>query len=279
MNREVKFAILTIMICLTAVLIGSGELGLLAQEPAQPAETTQPAQPEAAETKSAQPSGQPEAVETKSTQPAGETKSKTGLVEDWLSDFEACEDWRATATTPLGDTKIRKIAGKPRPVDENGNVTETPNEYTDENGIKHNAEYVIGIKGYFAERGFDRIEAFPPNEYIVRGKAKEVKVWVLGRKFRHTLYIKLRDFQGKFVSIKIGRLDFWGWREMTAIIPGWVPQAAKYALLDKNLHFVSFYVECDHFEVPGTFYTYLDNFRIITDMTEYTGDSFIKDTW
>lgn len=254
MKREVRLVILTALICLTVILVGSGELGLLAQQ-----------------------TNQPRGPETKTTQT--QTKQKTGLIEDWLNDFEACEDWRAVSTSPLGDTKIRKIAGKPRPMNEEGELVDTPSEYTDDNGIKHNAEYVLGIKTYFADRGYDRVEVFPPNEYIIRGKAKEVKVWALGRKFRHTLYIKFRDYRGKIHKIKIGRLNFWGWREMTAIVPGWMPQAAKYALLDKNLHFVSFFIESDRYEVPGTFYCYLDNFRIVTDLTEFTGDTSIKDTW
>jgi hypothetical protein len=223
------------------------------------------------------------------TTTTGTTKKKKkldGLVTDWLNDFEACEDWRAISTCPMGDTKIRKIPGKPKPVNSNGKIVNEngqPGEFktqvSDDNGVTHKNEYVLGVKTYFAERGFDRVEVFPPNEYIIRGKAKEVKVWVLGRKFRHTLYIKLRDFRGRIHKIKIGRLDFWGWKELSVIIPGWLPQSASYAILDKNLHFVSFFVESDKFDKPGTFYFYLDQFRVITDLSEFTGDSSIKDTW
>lgn len=206
-------------------------------------------------------------------------KQQDGLIEDWLNDFEECEDWRATATCPLGDTKIRKIPGKPVDLDENGETKPLEINLDDENGNQHKDEFVLGVKTYFMDRGFDRVEVFPPNEYIIRGRAKEVKVWVLGRKFRHTLYVKLRDYKGKIHKIKIGRLDFWGWREMSVIVPGWLPQSSKYAMLDKNLHFVSFFIECDRFEAPGTFYAYFDNFRIITDLSEFTGDPNIKDNW
>ncbi|MBN1531896.1 MAG: endoflagellar filament sheath protein [Spirochaetes bacterium] len=215
-------------------------------------------------------------------------KQKDGLVSDWLNDFEACEDWRATATCPIGDTKIRKIPGKPRPVndegklvDEEGNVSQTgfKDEVEDENGLPHKNEYVLGVKTYFMDRGFDRVVVFPPNEYIIRGKAREIKVWALGRKFRHTLYVMLRDYRGRTHKLKMGRLDFWGWKEMSVIVPGWLPQSAKYAMLDMNLHFVSFVVESDKFEVPGSFYTYLDQFRVVTDLSEFTGDETIKDTW
>jgi hypothetical protein len=77
----------------------------------------------------------------------------------------------------------------------------------------------------------------------------------------------------------MGRLDFWGWKELSVIVPGWLPQSSSYALLDKNLHFVSFFVESDRFEAPGTFYFYLDQFRVITDLSEFTGDENIRDNW
>ena len=246
MRREVRSFILSLAIGGLMVAVGGGNIVVQAQE-AQQAQQ--------------------------------QKKQQTGLVEDWMDDFEASEDWRAMATCPIGETKIRKIPGKPRPIDDNGNEVNYPDTITDENGITHENKYVLGVKTYFMDRGFDRVEVFPPNEYIVRGKAKEIKVWALGRKFRHTLFVKLRDYKGAIHKIKIGRLDFWGWREMSVIVPGWLPQSPGYALLDKNLHFVSFYVESDIYEVPGTFYFYLDNFRVITDLSEFTGDTSIRDNW
>jgi hypothetical protein len=243
MRREVKAFILSLAIGSLVLIVGGGNIMVQAQEAQQP------------------------------------KKQQTGLVEDWMDDFEACEDWRAASTCPIGETKIRKVPGKPRPIDDNGNEINYPDTITDDNGITHENKYVLGVKTYYLDRGYDRVEVFPPNEYIIRGKAKEVKLWVLGRKFRHTLYIKLRDYRGTIHKIKIGRLDFWGWRELSVVIPGWLPQSPGYALLDKNLHFVSFFVESDLYEVPGTFYFYLDNFRVITDLSEFTGDTSIRDNW
>lgn len=246
MKREVRPFILCLLLGLLTILVGGLNMGVQAQQNAGGAQNQ---------------------------------KRLTGLVVDWMNDFEDCEDWRALSTCPLGDTKIRKIEGRPVSVNENGETQDVQIELTDENGITHGNKYVLGVKTYFLDRGFDRVEVFPPNEYIIRGKAKEIKVWVLGRKFRHTLYVKLRDYRGNVHKLKIGRLDFWGWREMSVVIPGWLPQAPMYGMLDRNLHFVSFYVESDNYEVPGTFYFYLDNFRVTTDLTEFTGDSTIKDNW
>ena len=257
MRQITRLTTLSLVMAIAILFIGNGTINLRAQQEAK-------------------------------KEPVKEEKKQRqdGLVVDWLSDFEDCEDWRATATSPLGDTKIRKIPGKPRPVNEQGQfvneegqVGEFKNDMTDENGITHKNDYVLGAKTYFLDRGFDRVEVMPPYEYIIRGKAREMRVWVLGRKFRHTLYVKLRDYKGQIHKLKIGRLDFWGWKEMSVIIPGWLPQSASYAMLDKNLHFVSFFIECDMYEVPGTFYAYFDQFRVITDLSEFTGDEYIKDTW
>jgi len=261
MNRKLKVAALSILLGTLILLIGNGSSHLIAQEA--------------------------KAGDNQTTGDGGSKVKQDGLVVDWLNDFEDSEDWRAVSTCPLGETKIRKYPGKPRPMKDGKPVNESGEEgkefadetKEDETGIVHKNGFVLGVKSYFLDRGFDRVEVFPPNEYIIRGKAKEMKVWVLGRKFRHTLYVKVRDYRGHIHKLKIGRLDFWGWREMSVIIPGWLPQASNYAVMDKNLHFVSFFVESDNFEAPGPFYFYLDQFRVVTDLTEFTGDENIKDNW
>jgi hypothetical protein len=267
MKREVKALLLPVLIGFVVFLVGDMNIGAQQTAQTQQAPTTKPATQGQQQT-------QPQTQQTQTVK-----KLQDGLVEDWLNDFEDCEDWRAVATCPLGDTKIRKIPGKPADIKENGDITPIEINLTDDNGITHKNEFVLGVKTYFTARGEDRVEVYPPNEYIIRGKAKEMKVWALGRKFRHTLYVKLRDYRGNIHKLKVGRLDFWGWRELSVIVPGWLPQSPQYAMLDKNLHFVSFFVESDLYEVPGSFYTYLDNFRVITDLSEFTGDPSIKDNW
>jgi hypothetical protein len=51
-------------------------------------------------------------------------------------------------------------------------------------------------------------------------------------------------------------------------------------MLDKNLHFVSFFVTHDVHEVPGQFYFYMDGLKALVDKSEqnYPG-SEIKDNW
>jgi len=211
-------------------------------------------------------------------QPANQTNNKEAVLEDiLLNDFENAEDWRALSTSPLGDTKIKKVL-QVGPIEDVTNPNEiTPDE---KNRFVDGQNHVLGVKTFFVDRGFDRVEVKPPHEYIVQGIARQMSIWALGRQFRHTLFVKLRDYRGEIHTLRVGRLDFFGWRKMSITIPGWLPQSTRYALLDKNLHFVSIYTVCDKKEVPGEFYFYVDDLRMKVDKTdtEYPG-SLIKDIW
>lgn len=200
-----------------------------------------------------------------------------------LNDFETSEDWRAFSTTPLGITKVRKTI-QLGPIEDVFNPKELSEEEKTrfKDGLKDpkTANNVLGVKTFFKEKGFDRVEIKPPHEYLIKGLGRQFSVWVLGRNYRHTLFIKLRDYKGNLHKLKLGKLDYFGWRKHTATVPGWLPQSTRHALLDKNLHFVSLYVECDPHETWGDFYFYVDDLRVKTDLSdsEYPG-SKIKDNW
>jgi len=228
----------------------------------------QPAQP-------AQPAG---------GQPAGaqpQFPTKGYLTLELLENFEEAEDWIARSTTPLGETMVMKIVQRGdirAPDDENMRPPEE--ESLSANQDPQNPNHILGVKTWFNERGFDRVEVKPPHEYVIKGKARQFSIWVLGRNFNHTLSIKLRDYRGKIHKITIGKLNFFGWRKMTVTVPGWLPQSTRYALLNKNLQFVSLFVTHDLHEPPGVFYFYMDGLKVLVDKAEqnYPG-SEIKDNW
>lgn len=206
---------------------------------------------------------------------------QTALALETLEDFEQSEDWRAKSTCPLGETRALKIVqrGDIRATDDENAAPPPQEAYS----IAQNPEapnHILGVKTYFNERGFDRVEIFPPHEYTIRGKARQFSIWALGRNFRHTMYVKLRDYRGRTHTLRLGRLDFFGWRRLTATVPGWLPQSTRYSMLDKNLHFVSLFVVSDHHEVGGQFYFYVDGLKALIDRSEqqYPG-SEIKDNW
>jgi len=222
----------------------------------------------------AQPAETTEAPETTAT--TGDKKGG-GVQNRLLNDFESSEDWRALATSPLGVTKIKKTVQQGEMMD-----VFNPKELTEDEKAKFVAgkNHVLGVKTNFVDRGFDRVEIKPPHEYVIRGLGRQLTVWVLGRQFRHTLWAKFRDYRGRFHKLRIGRLDYFGWRKLTITLPGWLPQSTRYALYDKNLHFVSLFVVSDKHEVGGQFYFYVDELKMKVDESDmaYPG-SEIKDTW
>ena len=194
-----------------------------------------------------------------------------------LNDFEEAEDWRAIPTAVVGETKIKKVVQR-GPIEDVFNPQNlTPEE---RERFKPGINHVLGVKTYFKIRGVDRVVVKPPHEYVIKGILRHITVWTLGRNFRHTLYIRLRDFKGKIHQLKVGKLNFFGWRKMLLTVPGWLPQSTRYALMDKHLHFVSLVVQSDPHEVGGQFYVYFDDLRAKVDKTEETyPGAQIEDNW
>jgi hypothetical protein len=230
--------------------------GLFSQQPAE--QPTQPTQP-----------------------PRQDVSNESPLVQIDLEDFEEAEDWYAKATSPLGETKTLKLVqrGEIRATDDE-NMRPPEGEALSVEVDPNNPNHILGVKTYFVNRGFDRVEVKPPHPYVLKGKVRQFSIWVLGRNYRHTMYLKIRDYRGGIHKIRLGRLDFFGWRKFTVAVPGWIPQSTRFALIDKNLQFISIFVVSDVHEVGGEFYFYVDGLKALVDKSElvYPG-SEIKDNW
>ncbi len=204
-----------------------------------------------------------------------------GLYMESLEDFEDAEDWYAKATSPVGATKTIKLVqmGEIRSTGDENSSPATEESYSLAQSPE-NPNHVLGIRTHFEDEGFDRVEIGPPHEMVIRGKARQFSVWVLGRNFRHSLFVKLRDYRGKVHKLRMGRLNFFGWRKLTVVVPGWLPQSTRFALLNRHLHFVSLFVVSDYHEPKGGFYFYVDGLKALVDRGEgeYPG-SEIRDNW
>ncbi len=208
-------------------------------------------------------------------------QSESPLVQIDLEDFEEAEDWHAKSTSALGETKTLKLVqrGEIRATDDE-NMRPPEGEALSVEVDPNNPNHILGVKTYFVNRGFDRVEVKPPHPYVLKGKVRQFSIWVLGRNYRHTMYLKIRDYRGTLHKIRLGRLDFFGWRKFTVAVPGWIPQSTRFSLIDKNLHFLSVFVVSDTHEVGGEFYFYIDGLKALVDRAElvYPG-SEIKDNW
>ena len=213
--------------------------------------------------------------------PASINLNEQGLSLEVLEDFEEAEDWNAKGTSPGGDTKLLKMVqrgeiktygedGETPPQDESYSIAQTPD----------NPNHILGVKTFFGDMGFDRVEVSNAQPFKITGKARQFSIWILGRNYKHTLWVRVRDYSGRIHKLKMGKLDFYGWRKMTVLVPAWLPQNTRYTLLGRTLLFESFFVVSDFKEPVGEFYFYVDGLKVIVDRGDlnYPG-SEIKDVW
>ena len=93
-----------------------------------------------------------------------------------LEDFEESEDWRAKSTTPLGQTKVLKMIQRgiikdvfdeksvPDKKDDKGQYVPVAEDQKDRIGANH----ILGVKTFFAEKGFDPSLGARPLKRIIQ---------------------------------------------------------------------------------------------------------------
>jgi len=132
---------------------------------------------------------------------------------------------------------------------------------------------VYGVKVEFFRRGYNSFEVTAVKPLPVEGIAKTVSVWVVGRNYNHTLKLLLEDYWGKRFELYVGKLNHSGWKLMTVAIPPQNPDG-KSGIIQKDYHYstrmglkvVGFKVECDPTDAYGSYYMYLDDLRVVSDL-------------
>jgi len=175
--------------------------------------------------------------------------------------------------------------------------------YPSQNFRKGNVEGAprsFGINGRFDRRGYNWIDIYPvladdsdekPVGIPVPGKVKSLDMWVWGSNLRYYIEVYFKDYQGVIHVLKLGNINFRGWRNMSVNIPTNIPQftwvdsepvvRAKEAgvdLSDKpqvndepaypSLHFIKFRLWTQPVERVDNFHVYFKQLRILTDIFE-----------
>ena len=89
-------------------------------------------------------------------------------------------------------------------------------------------KYVMGVRGSFTRKGFNRIWIYPEKEIVVPGAAKKFDVWVWGANYYYYLEIHIRDYRGIVHKLPLGSLHFIGWRNLSVEVPKQIPQFIRY---------------------------------------------------
>jgi hypothetical protein len=206
------------------------------------------------------------------------------LKEVSVDQFEAAGFWDAKISNDDGVTTARLFEGRPagsaaEPVADPRYVGKDP---------KIVNKYVFGVRTDFYKRGYNEIFILAKRPIPIEGITKIVSVWVVGRNYNHELYLQLQDFFGNEFELRMGKLNFQGWKKLTVAIPPQNPDG-KTGIVQRNFHYNShmglkikgFRIKCDPDEAYGSYYIYFDDLRAITDLfaEDNRDQDDMPDTW
>jgi hypothetical protein len=155
---------------------------------------------------------------------------------------------------------------------------------------------VLGAHFRFNKQGYNYIEFIPvtendqgemvPNPLPIPGRARQLDLWVWGSDFDYYLEAHLEDHRGMVHTLKLGNLDFVGWRNLRIGIPGYIPQSADHVPYLKGLRLVKLVLWTKPTESVQDCYVYLDQIKVLTDMfiDRFDGDALaqpgkVQDIW
>lgn len=188
---------------------------------------------------------------------------QTELSEISIDKFEMEGFWRSNISSDSGFTVSRLFEG--------GSRDKTPIEA--EAGLDIPDSKVLGVKVDFLRRGYTSLYITAARPIPVEGIVKTISVRAAGRNYNHNLVLLIQDFYGRDFEIQMGRLNFQGWKNLTAVIPpqqelgmnGIVQQNYHYSNVS-GLKIIGFRVDCDLMDTYGAYYVYLDDLRGVTDL-------------
>jgi len=141
-------------------------------------------------------------------------------------------------------------------------------------------KYILGVRGSFTRKGYNKLTIYPQEEIVIPGWAKKIDVWVWGANFYYNLEAHVRDYRGIVYKIPLGSLHFMGWRNLSAEIPSNIPQHIRYLPMEKPLTFVRFVIWTEPTERVDDYIIYLDHLKVMTDVyrERFDGD-MLSDKW
>ncbi len=200
-----------------------------------------------------------------------------------LDDFERAGEWAAKMPIDQGIVRSKELWGAPSALrrayakrtnkqggNQGGNQNATAAEQQDR--MRRGKAYfekenneprkILGVRVEYMQRGYNWFTVKPPRPVNLDGQVKAFEVWVCGRNQRHELYIMVLDFDHEPRFIKVGMLNFIGWKRMTAPIPYTIKQSDFRKSVRRGLIFKGFLIRCHPQETSGKYYIYFDNLSV-----------------
>ncbi len=146
---------------------------------------------------------------------------------------------------------------------------------------------VLGVRVDFFRRGLDSFTIMAGRPLPVEGTVKTVSMWVCGRNQEHEMYVMVQDYFGRNYELYMGNLGFSSRKKLTCVVPpspdgehGIVQSSVYYG--DKpGFKILGFRVDCNPMQARGSYYLYLDDLRVVTDLydMENRDEDDMLDNW
>jgi hypothetical protein len=214
-----------------------------------------------------------------------------------VEDFETQSDW-VVETVPKKHQDPKK---DPVPVLELKYVDGGPADLIPEKWSPLNKgldkKKCLGVHFKFKYPGFNSVHLLPPLEvqwddptkkvltYDSRtgqevqeraiqlpGRAKAISVWVHGRGNNYDLEVWVKDYKGDVHILKMGSLNFVGWRPMKAYIPEYVPQETNSYPQTRVTKIVRFVIRAKPDAGSEDVFLFFDQIKVLTDTFEVNFD-------
>ena len=134
---------------------------------------------------------------------------------------------------------------------------------------------VLGLKVEFFRRSPSVLLLTPPEPIPVSARCVMLSLRALGRNFHHEVSIVLLDYYGRVRELPLGRLDFSGWRTLSAYVPLPDPAGGTGIVQDDRhyprragLHIAGLKLSFDADEAHGSFYAYFDELTAMVEGIE-----------
>jgi len=135
----------------------------------------------------------------------------------------------------------------------------------------------LGLHGRFDRQGFNWIDLYPvlandqneePFEIPMPGRIHNIDLWVWGANFKYYIEIFVRDYVGVVHTLRLGDINYPGWRNLKVSIPNTIRQSKRTLPSYAGLHFVKFRIWTQPVERVDNFYIYFKQLKVLTDMFE-----------
>ena len=203
----------------------------------------------------------------------GKDQAQQELVEVSVSKFEDVAFWGSSMMLDDGIVAIRRFEGSP--------LDKQPIPGEESSDIQETDQYVLGSKVVFFRRGESSVAIYPVRPIPIEGITKTISVWVVGRNFNHVLKVIVADYFNQPREITMGKLNFMGWKQLTAAVPPRIVQDEYHFAADRGIKLVGFKIEFDLPERYGTYYVYFDDARAVSDLfaEAYRDTDDMSDGW